>query len=514
MKNNHKKGFTLIELVVVITIIGLIGTSLTGLLVFGLDIFGLANRDFQMQTDVRMALEDTSKLVRFAKAMFAVPDVDYLDDEWNYIGLNDDNTAIINYKWDPVSETHIRTPMVGPYDDVTFNIGFYKEDNMQKDNTIQIYFEMLHQDGTVKRFNIQTGYEALNSLQVVDYGTTSNPAKALAYRSDDFHYENYLLKVNITLILDVSGSMNSTLNGKTTNIFANKRATIMKEKTRGLIESFAANTNDDVEINIALVPFSTSANGVKVFRNVKTQKTTLLADVNSLCGGNTNNTQNCLGGTNTGDGMRRAYYRLLEKSQAQANDTSITREYKIKNYNIFLTDGDSTYHSIDRYQSGTRKQLDCVDWKKNGDCKKKQWVTYPAYAWKYFLGDGNITESKASPSLTAPAGQYIAGAGDSTSAEDNTYVTNVGAMLAGVLPVTGYDEDEDVTVTNYIIGFTAGVSQTSIYHIATATNTPKVPPNSRVFFASTGDDLALSFSEISTSITNDTWHYLGPKLVE
>ena len=44
MKRNHKKGFTLIELVVVITIIGLIGTSVTGLLVFGLDIFGLANQ--------------------------------------------------------------------------------------------------------------------------------------------------------------------------------------------------------------------------------------------------------------------------------------------------------------------------------------------------------------------------------------------------------------------------------------------------------------------------------------
>ena len=109
MKRNHKKGFTLIELVVVITIIGLIGTSVTGLLVFGLDIFGLANRDYQMQTDVRMALEDTSKLVRFAKAMFAVPNVDYMDDEWNYIGLNDDNTAIVDYKWDPVSGSHIAT---------------------------------------------------------------------------------------------------------------------------------------------------------------------------------------------------------------------------------------------------------------------------------------------------------------------------------------------------------------------------------------------------------------------
>ena len=154
---NVKKGFTLIELIVVIAIMGLIGGSVTGLLIFGLDIFGLANRDFQMQTDVRMALEDTSKLVRFAKAMFAVPDVDYKDVEWNYIGLNEDSTMIVNYVWDPSLGSdggHQAIPMVGPYEGVTFNIGFYKEDNMQKDNTIQVYFEMFHQDGTVKRFNI------------------------------------------------------------------------------------------------------------------------------------------------------------------------------------------------------------------------------------------------------------------------------------------------------------------------------------------------------------------------
>ena len=157
-----------------------------------------------------------------------------------------------------------------------------------KDNTIQIYFEMFHQDGTIKRFNIQTGYEALNSLQVVDYGTEINPARALAYRSDDFHFENFLLKVNITLILDVSGSMNSTLGGGSSWYTDQRdtRASIMKDKTRGLIESFAQNTNDDVEINIALVPFSSGANYVKVFRNVKTEKASLLSDVDSLCGTN------------------------------------------------------------------------------------------------------------------------------------------------------------------------------------------------------------------------------------
>ena len=495
----------------VITIIGLIGTSVTGLLVFGLDIFGLANRDYQMQTDVRMALEDTSKLVRFAKAMFAVPNVDYMDDEWNYIGLNDDNTAIVDYKWDPVSGSHIATPMVGPYDGVTFNIGFYKEDNMQKDNTIQIYFEMFHQDGTIKRFNIQTGYEALNSLQVVDYGTALNPANALAYRSDDFHYENYLLKVNITLIIDVSRSMDFSLSGVQNSVpYNDRRVTIMKDKTRGLIESFAQNTNDDVEINIALVPFESHANDVRVFRNVKTEKTTLLGDVDSLCGG-INNNQECEGGTNTGDGMRRAYFRLLQKSQIQANDASITRDYKIKNYNIFLTDGDTTFRTESVFQSGTTEAQVCVRWERVWwwyECVQYGTELVPVFSTESYTGDGAIIESDT-PS-GGPAGVYYQrdGDGSATSQAEKDYVALIGSMLGGVLPVIGHDEE--LTVTNYIIGFTEGVSEESIYHIADSTNTP----DERVYFASSGDDLALSFSDIQLSITNDTWHYLGPKLVE
>ncbi|MBV1708379.1 MAG: VWA domain-containing protein [Erysipelothrix sp.] len=504
MKRLNNKGFTLLELIIVITIIGLIGGSLTSLFVFGLDVFGMANRDYQIQSDMRMALEQTNKMVRYAKALFAVPGVEYMDDEWNYIGMNEDRTQIINYSWNPSTETHDATPMVGPYDGVTFNIGFYKEDNMEKDNSINVYFEMFHGDGTVKRFNIQTGYEALNSLQVVDYGTALMPANALAYRSDEFHYENYLLKVNITLILDVSGSMNWALNGSTSNVaLQNRRIYILKDKTRGLIESFSQNTNDDVEINIALVPFSTSANSVRVFRNVKTEKATLLNYVDSIC--MSGSTLNCVGGTNTGDGMRRAYYRLMDKTQDQIDDTSESRDVKIKNYNIFLTDGETTYRSVYQFQSGTREEEVCIRWTWFW-CSQYGTQTVPVYSTAYYSGDGDISES-TSPTTSTP---FVAGNGNSTSTEDNEYVALIGAMLGGALPVNNYNENEQLFVTNYIIGFTAGVSDAAINFIAASTNTP----TARIYRAADGDELALSFSEIQLSITNDTWHYLGPSLVE
>lgn len=503
MKKLTKKGFTLIELVVVIAIIALIGGSVTSLLVFGYDVFGKVNRDFDAQVELRSSLQKVNSMVQYAKALFAVPGTEYLDDEWNYIGLNDDKTMIINYEWDPVTLTHKENVMMGPYDGVTFNIGFYKEDHTQKDNTIQVYFEMLSSDGTVKRFDIRTGYEALNSLQVVDYGTEFLPATALAYRNDDFHYENYLLKVNITLILDVSGSMDFNLNGNSTSIKSSRRNYILKEKTRGLVESFAQNSNDDIEINIALVPFSDSGNGVKVFRNVKTEKTQLLSDINSLCSG-TN--YDCEGGTNTGDGMRRAYYRLLGKTQYQVDNLSTTRDTKIKNYSIFLTDGASTYHSLKELQTGTTTKWECIAFKPNGNCKTYGNVTYPVYAnpTPFFIADGNITETRTR-SYTNP---YLGGTGSNTADRDNGYVTTIGAMLGGVLPVQNYTLEDELYVKNYIIGF-AGVNKTAINYLANATNTP----TERVYEASDGDGLALSFSEIQLSITNDTWHYLGPKLV-
>jgi hypothetical protein len=52
------------------------------------------------------------------------------------------------------------------------------------------------------------------------------------------------------------------------------------------------------------------------------------------------------------------------------------------------------------------------------------------------------------------------------------------------------------------------VNQSEITYIATSTGTP----TNRVFFATNADQLGLSFTEIQMSITNDLWHFLGPKL--
>lgn len=476
MKRINTKGFTLLELIVAITIMALIGGTITSLLVFGYNVYGRANRDYQAQSDLKLALEEINSLVRYSKAMFAVPDADFRDKEWNYIALNDDNTAIVKYTWDSNQNDHIMTSMIGPYEGVTFDIVFYKENSMDKDNTIKVYFEMNHSDGTTQRFNIQTGYEALNSLQVVDYGTESHPARALAYRTDDFHYENNKLKVNITLVLDTSGSM-STLLG------SSSRIAVLKERTKSLINAFSLNTNDDVEINIALIPFSNNANNVKVFRNVKTEKSDLEEDIDSL-------TAN--GGTNIGDGLRRAYFHLLDKSTSQINNANPNEEYIIKNYNILLTDGVATYHTLRR------------------TCTSSFFGICFRYSYQFYLDGGSVnsnivlggTGNEPSP------GTVIDYTLEPLSDDNLEYIRQVGLKYKSDLPLIGYIA-EDKRITSYIIGF-AGVDTAQISFIAEKTDT--IPE--RVFDATDENSLELSFTNIQLSITNDTWHYLGPKLVE
>lgn len=501
MLKNLKSGFTLLEIMVAITVFGIIGTGIVSLLVFGLDTYKLANVDYQFQSDLRMGLEGTSKIIGNAKALFAVPG-DYLDDEWDYIILNKDKTAIVQSVWDPINKVRVETPMVGPYEGVTFNIAFFKEDSMKKDNTIQVYFEMIKADGNVSRFSIETGYEALNALQVVDYGTESHPAKALAYRNDKYEYENYKLYVNIALVLDTSGSMGS----KIKNSDAKNKITILKDKTKSLIESFAQNTNDDVIINISLVPFSDSGNKISSFMDVKnaTSKTALINSVNNM---------KAEGGTNIGDGMRRAYYKLIDINQAQDSaEAGSERDYIIKNYVIFLTDGEPTYNTIERI---------CVKANCNND---KSFSNFP------YFGTLPIKENWSgvvhwNDTNLKTEGIYIDGSGGSTGTGDKNYITNVGKMYCG-LSATGTEKCNDKggrtwIATSYIIAFAQGANSTdfptSIINLAQSTM-PKLEVGQtkyeRVYPANSEDELALQFTNIQLSITNDTWHYLGPKLVK
>jgi prepilin-type N-terminal cleavage/methylation domain-containing protein len=481
MKKMNRKGFTLVEVLAVLAIVGIVLTMIFSLLFYGFDVFNMTSAEYQVQSGTRLALQQTDALVRYSTALFAVPDTTYMDDEWNYIAMNEDQTEIINYKWDSTSQTHIEEIMAGPYPDVTFNIGFTKQNNLSTDNTLKLYFETYASDGTTKRYNIVSGYEALNALQVVNYGTESHPATALAYRNETASYENYNIIVNIALVLDTSGSMQYNIYGNYPTTSNPSRISILRDKVADLVDSFASNTNSDVSINISLVPFESLAPSPSAFYNIKnsSQKTSLETAISNLRAG---------GNTNTGDGLRRAYYQLLTKSTADAASASI--DTIIKNYTIILVDGATNTHSMSNTKTTTRV---CTRYK-NGVCTK--YKNEIEWTQQYYTDSDTIEDCYFTDESTYCTPGYES---DNTSVS-NGYVALMGDNLS----------DPDFT-SNYVISFAEGINS-NILFIADSTNTPN--DEDHIFDATSADSLGLSFTQIQMSITNELWRFLGPKLAD
>jgi hypothetical protein len=374
--------------------------------------------------------------------------------------------------------------MAGPYPDVTFNIGFTKQNNLSTDNSLKLYFETYAADGTTKRYNIVSGYEALNALQVINYGTESHPATALAYRDETASYENYKVIVNIALVLDTSGSMGSAINGNDATTNNPSRISILRTQVAALVDNFASNTNSDVSINISLVPFATYSPTPSSFYDIKnaSQKTNIKTAISNL-GAN--------GYTNTGDGLRRAYYQLLTKSTADASSATI--DTIIKNYTIILVDGDSNTHSMSNTKTTTQV---CTRYK-NGVCTR--YKDQIDWTQQYYSSSATIGNCTFTPTQTTCTPGYVTNTSNSSLAD--SYVALMGANLS----------DPDFT-SNYVISFARDTTPSQIVFIADSTNTPNDADH--IYAATSADELGLSFTQIQMSITNELWRFLGPKLAE
>lgn len=111
------------------------------------------------------------------------------------------------------------------------------------------------------------------------------------------------------------------------------------------------------------------------------------------------------GGTNIGDGLRRAYYRLT--------DTRSTNENPIEKYLILLTDGEPTYHS-----------------------------TYRTYPYNFYFEDGNAPHFRGGGSYAWP--------------EDKQYCYDVAERFI-----------KQSGIKSYMIAFTEGSNANVLSEVAT-----------------------------------------------
>lgn len=456
---------TLVEVIVATALLGLIVIAAYSVINFGRVYMDKSQEEYQFQFSTRMTLQQTSNIIRYSTAVFTIPKssfrADNLDDGWDYIGIKQVEISsgvmgdeVVRYTYDDDTDTHIETVLIAAQSDVAYQFIFTKVNPMEEDSLLKFSIRSfpagrLNELGNPSAAVVITSeVEAQNSLQVIDLSTPPyDPAVGIAFRSQE-RVRNVV--GHVAMVLDTSGSMADNLAGGSTG---QSRISILKSEATTLINSFAQEEN----IDIKLVPFATSANAssnaIYNFRNAKTNTAALISAVNSL---------SAVGGTNTGDGLRRSYWALKN------HNDEMSAGVRASNYVIILVDGVTTFASV---VSNSNRN--------------------------FVTADGAVNEGYLDRSPYDTAGQ-IAGNGSSLDAKGTSYVNTIGATQL----------NRNSFAKAYVIGFSSKSSELeSVDDIADACGA-----GSRVYRAGSADALNQVFEEIRQDIVNDLWYLQGPRL--
>lgn len=480
--NRFKKraGITLIELIIAMSLVSIIITLSAGMIVLATKSHKVTINEYELQSTIRLATEKTNKILRYSSAVFTIPKGRFfeanLTEGWSYFGISPDGDEIISYIYEQrlnssnVQELkHWKEVVVPKKDNIKYELVFERDSSVTNDRNIKYKFVVKTKDKNNEKIAVESEVEVLNALQVVDRGTVVTPAVAIAYRADA--RPNGEVVGNITMVLDVSGSMAYRLDSSQNSVpEEDKRITKLKSALSTMIDEFSK----EEYIEIAIVPFSTTANypdttkddtQLHPFYKVSdpTQKSNLAAKVNGLSAN---------GGTNTGDGMRRAYYRNkdftdnIKTGSAAKGIPSYGLGFSTREYMIILVDGVTTYASSIGGSGDSRYRV-----------------------------DANAQTELNTPSNWTNAG--IIGNGNSEDTVTDRYVEIIGKMI----------KDRNIKV--YVIGFSSKPEElNSVNKIATAAGALAKD----VYKFTDSLDLNQVFEEIKADIMKDLWHIRGPKL--
>lgn len=449
-KLNHKrKGITLVEVILVLAIVGIVISLSTTMMIFSTRSHKIVDEEFQIQSNIRLTSQIIGNYIKESSAIFMLNDAYFdnnsLKNEWDYFALSADKTQVVQYKWNTATNTHDKIILSDSYPGLVYSLSFDKSN----DDSLLGGFSLkaVGQSGTVKA-NIQNEVNALNSVVVDNSGNASNPAVALAYRTEDIP-DPSKPRISVTLVLDKSGSMAWNLDGDTIyNGFdnSNSRFAIMKLKTVDLLNELEGIGN----VHVAVVPFDTDANKSGNYHNlyrISDYKTTLVNLVNGIPKDG--------GGTNIGDAMRRAYY--IHDSFKTSNTGNLLH------YNIMLMDGNPTYW--------TRKD-----------------------GGGYYYSTGDISSS------------LIRGTGQEDTSNVNDCMNYVSAVGENMYKLGS------VEIKTFVIGFSANSANINRLnniagYVTSPTNTKIV---GRYYEATSGEALQDVYKDISKQIEMDAWHIFGP----
>lgn len=457
MKND--KGFTLVEIVVTLAIVGVLFLTMANFMGFGIKTHKISANEANVQSTIRLLSSNINSSVRNSSATFLLHKPTNRDlaqsdltDGWNYITISKGGKSVLKYEWDSKQSKHIVSTIMSEVPGTTFELEYKKDSS--NDNVVE--YNIIANVNGIKR-TLNSELEGLNSLQVIDRKPVHFASNTLAYRFGNRDAAFSETQAAVAMVLDQSGSMAYDMNGKSTSNINNQRITKLKNEATRLVEELQENPN----VYISLNPFSSTANNSEPMTQaiLNKEKDKPITKSISIMVAN--------GGTNTGDGMRRAYYRIKEFNEENEKKTN---PKTTNNFMIILVDGGTSYRSIQKVKNSTKVQT--------------------------YTGNDNInisTKVSSYSSLSNGVTGYD-GPGNKISPEVTAYVDEIGEMMRE------YDNKMKV----YVIGFSnVGNDHASLDDIAKATNGKK-------YVAGSEEVLKEIFAEIKREINESLWYIGGP----
>lgn len=291
----RRRGLTLIELMIAMFLTALILTVGFQFMNIGFREFRTVSKEYALQNGVRSSMDAIENVIKESSTVFTVdktsfdPErpVETMKREWNYIGLSPDGTKLINYVW--ISQSKDKKDKKGFHkaiditptgwnikdaddQEIRYKIGFYQDENWHpmKPKEVETYRKEKKMvrvqlegqlENTESTFRLNRDIIALNAPQILESRrktNVDNPITALSYRSDDPTLSVEPADAAVVFVIDMSSSMDRTMDGKVTTNESEKRLTILKKSA----ERFVGELESAGKVDLYFVPFSAYMYGV------------------------------------------------------------------------------------------------------------------------------------------------------------------------------------------------------------------------------------------------------------
>lgn len=471
---SKKRGFTLVELVIVISLLVLIISLSLNMLNFGIKVHEKSIDVADIQASLRLTAEHVNQVTRYTSAAFTVPkssfqDLGYRDPGWTYIGVTSSGDLVIDEP--PLNEGDPRTVKVlaQAQADVDYEIEFvesFDSDGNVHPNIIGFVIKGFKGGELVAEMESSTSVR--NALQIEHRGSNLDPSVALAFSMHDRGSPEFVQvspDAYITMVLDISGSMDSDM---TSSGVTQSRLDFLKNSANGMIDKLSALGFD---VYVSLVPFGTNANNPLVFYNLndETDLITIRKKIGELETG--------YGGrgtaTNTGDGIRRAYHKINKIMEDNSNFDEYTRHMMV------LVDGDTN--------TETMEVTETYWW---GGARN----------WGYYIKEGNSGNS---------SWPYSIGDVSIRSTSDNDYIKHLAQII------TDDKHEGKQKINTFVIGFSDKSNDLiNLGLIGDSLNAKEFEDGNRYIIAASGDELDFAFGNFVEEVSSSIWSISGPKLHE